>query len=280
MPRGVLPALREGPCAGRTPQIPAQSSIDLPSPPSMVLTRVSSRLRPGPHRLRYPSSECRHQDRALVGTDELCVVDRARHPGPLAEEQQSIHQQLLAIHQRLGTAKALANPNFTGWLNHLKWLSLFPPILWTTRFSRRNPPGPPPQTRPDSVPARRFPRPLSLRRSARGSRNSLPDLSVPTRPRPTSSRPCGRDQPRLRPALSGWLAASLRRSVPCPARTRNRDRFAYFVAVPEDGTPLYDLKRLSVSDLKFVVDTPVSLRELKYVQRVKMRDVKQLHDLF
>ena len=43
---------------------------------------------------------------------------------------------------------------------------------------------------------------------------------------------------------------------------------------------MYDLRRLSVAELKFVIDTPVSLRELTYVQGVKMRDIKQFHALF
>ena len=47
-------------------------------------------------------------------------------PEQWKEERTSIHKQLLAIDERIGTTKAVSNRNFTSWVNHLKWLSLYP----------------------------------------------------------------------------------------------------------------------------------------------------------
>jgi hypothetical protein len=198
-------------------------------------------------------------------------------------ERESIHQQLLVIHGNLGIAKAIANPHFAGWVNHLKWLSLFPANWEQHDFFKEE--------------SARFAYvQLAQQTILRDSfLNSLSPYDDHAKALEILCR-IYRDHP----ADAGEFAAlavalSLVFDQPFPnswphhfvaancvprADEKPEDRFAFFVQSQKNGLLLYDLTRLSVSELKFVIDTPVSLRELRYVQGVKLRDVKQFNTLF
>jgi hypothetical protein len=57
-------------------------------------------------------------------------------------------------------------------------------------------------------------------------------------------------------------------------------RFAFYVASQEEGKLMIDPRSLSVRELTFVVDTPVELRELAYIQQVKLGNISKLEDLY
>jgi hypothetical protein len=198
-------------------------------------------------------------------------------------ERESIHEQLLAVHQNLGTSKAIANSHFAGWMNHLKWLSLFP-VDWKGHAFFKD------------ESARAAYVQLAQQTILRDSfLNSLSPYDDHAKALEILCRIY-----RAHPADAGEFSAlavafSLVFDQPFPGtwphhfvnaesvpRTDEKpeDRFAFFVQSQKNGALLYDLKRLSVAELKFVIDTPVSLRELRYVQGVKLRDVKQFHTLF
>lgn len=198
-------------------------------------------------------------------------------------EAKSVHEQLLTIHGRIGTTKALANPNFTGWVNHLKWLSLYPaeeashPFFSDIR-SRRTfiALGQKPQIRDAFLnalsPYDDQPKALeilcSIFRDRVADAFAFANLAI--------AISLVFDQP----FPTGWPhhfvdAASVPRGTETPLQ-----RFGWFVQSQQKKALLYDLKRFSVTNLKFVVDTPVPLKELAYVQQVKIRGAKHLNDLF
>jgi len=201
-----------------------------------------------------------------------------------AAERESIHNQLLLIQERIGVTKALGNSNFTGWVNHLKWLSLFPEAWSEHDFF-------------NDMRARRTFIAIALKRP--DVRDAFLNALSPYDDQEKAleilcqifmEQAADAFQfPSLAIAISlvfdqpfpdGWPhhfvdASSVPRGTEEPAR-----RFAYLVESQEKGALFYDLKRLAISDLKFIVDTPVPLKELAYVQQVKIRGVKRLHDLF
>jgi hypothetical protein len=203
-------------------------------------------------------------------------------PESWTTERASIHRQLVEIHQRLGTSEALANPSFTGWMHHLKWLNLFHAEDTGGFFND-------PQARASFAA-------LALHLALRDpfltalspyddQPKSLQNLCRIYRAHPENAVAF--------PSLA--IAISIVFDQPFPAswphhfvdqksvpRTEEppEDRFAFFTKSQEAGLLMYDLKKLSVSELKFVVDTPLSLREMQYVQGVKMRNIKQFHALF
>lgn len=204
-------------------------------------------------------------------------------PENWTEERNSIHEQLLAIHTNLGTSKAIANSHFVGWMNHLKWLSLFP-ADWKGNDCFK-----------DEAARTAYVR-LTQQTLLRDSfLNSLSPYDDPTKALEILCR-IYRAYPADALDFSALaVALSIVFDQPFPAswphhfvnpesvpRTNEKpeDRFAFFVQSQKNGALLYDLKRLSVAELKFVVDTPVSIGELRYVQGVKLHDVKQFNTLF
>ena len=208
-----------------------------------------------------------------------------QHPAPAywIEERQSIHQQLLAIHSSLGLAKALANPNFSGWLNHLKWLSIFPGDWQQHQFFKEE------TARATYV---RLAQQPALRDSWLDflSPYDDPAKALEILCRISQAHPADANEfPALAVAISlvfdqpfpdAWPHHFVNPSAVPRADEKPEDRFAFFVRSQRQGRLLYNLHRLSVAELKFVVDSPVSLRELSYVQGVKLRDVRQFHTLF
>lgn len=198
-------------------------------------------------------------------------------------ERASIQKQLLAIHQRMGTTKALTNEHFTGWLKHLHYLSLFPKDWESHEFYS------------DAASRMTF---LQVAHQTALRELFLTSLSPYDNAEKAAEVLCriyraNPKAPVTYPALA--VAISIVHDQPFPegwphhfvkpeevprVNEKPEDRFAFFAKSQENRALFMDLKRLSVSDLKFVVDTPVSIKELEYVQRVKLRDVKQFHTLF
>ncbi len=204
-------------------------------------------------------------------------------PETWAEEKRSIHQRLLAIHKRLGTAQSLSNPHFTGWMNHLKWLSLFPHNWEQHPFFKEG---------SAQSAYTKLAMAEALRDAFLGSLSPYDDhpraleiLCRIYRAHPAAAA----DFPALAVAISlvfdqpfpaGWPHHFVDHTAVPRTDENPEDRFAFYVRSQKGNGLFYDLRRLSVADLKFVVDTPISLAELKFVQGVRLRDVKQLHALF
>jgi hypothetical protein len=205
-------------------------------------------------------------------------------PDTWIAEQPSIHDQLLTIQDRVTLKRALANKNFTGWINHLKWLSLFPENWHEHEFFK-------------NLRAQRTFMALALQKPE--VRDAFLNALSPYDDHEKAAQILCRifmdratdafQFPALAIAISlvfdqpfpdGWPhhfvePSSVLRTVVDPSK-----RFAFFAKSQHDGALLYDLKHLAISDLKFVVDTPVPIEELQYVQSVKIRSVKHLPSLF
>ena len=57
-------------------------------------------------------------------------------------------------------------------------------------------------------------------------------------------------------------------------------RFEFYVASQRDGKLMIDPRSLTVRELTFVVDTPVELRELAYVQQIELGNISKLEGIF
>lgn len=204
-------------------------------------------------------------------------------PAQWVVEEKVIHEQLLTIHERLGVAKVMKNPHFVGWLNHLKWLSLFPD-QWEQD---------PWWSQPE---ARRTFQTIALQKELRNaflealSRYDNHSSAIEILSRIYQKYPKEAvAYPSLAVAFSivfdqpfpkGWPHHFVQERAVLNEPGPIEERFAFYVKSHQEKKLAYDLKRMSSDDLKFVVDTPVPLKELQHVQRVKLRNVKQLNLLF
>lgn len=209
----------------------------------------------------------------------------AKHAAPESwlAERDSIHAQLLTIHQKMGTTKALTNAHFAGWLKHRHYLSLFPKDWESHEFY---------QEATARATFLQLAHQTSLRELFLTSLSPYDDsekaLEVLCRiyrasPKATLTYPALAVAISLvfdQPFPEGWPHHFVSPEQVPRVSEKPEDRFAFFANSQERRALFFDLQRLSVSDLKFVVDTPVSIKELEYVQQVKLRDVKQFHNLF
>ncbi|MEM7012880.1 MAG: hypothetical protein AAF585_15500 [Verrucomicrobiota bacterium] len=58
------------------------------------------------------------------------------------------------------------------------------------------------------------------------------------------------------------------------------DRFEYYVLSQKEGRLMQDMRRMSVRNLTFLVDTKLELRELAYAQQIKLGSPDRLKDLY
>ena len=204
-------------------------------------------------------------------------------PAKWAVEAKSIHRQLLAIQERLGPGRVLANNNFIGWVRHLKWLTLYPDDEAGHPFFKD------PRSRRTFIALAQKP---AIRDAFLGA------LSPYDNHGKALEIICSifRDQAAAafqfsnlaiaisvvfdQPFPAGWPhhfvpPEAVPRGTETPAQ-----RFAWLIKSQRAGALLYDPSRFSISNLKFLVDTPVPLRELTYAQQVKIRNPKHLNDLF
>ena len=204
-------------------------------------------------------------------------------PESWVEERKSIHEQLLAIHGNLGTTRAIANPNFTGWMSHLKWLSLFP-VDWEKHdfFKEESARAAYVQLAQQAILRDTFLNSLS---PYDDHAKALEILCRIYRAHPADAAEFCALAVALslvfdQPFPSTWPHHFVNADDVPRTDEKPEDRFDFFVQSQKNALLLYDLKRLAVAELKFVIDTPVSLRELRYVQGVKLHDVKQFNTLF
>ena len=204
-------------------------------------------------------------------------------PAEWAAEARSIHAQLRAIQDRLGTGRVLANNNFTGWVRHLKWLTLYPGDEAGHPFFND------PRSRRTYIALAQKP---AIRDAFLATLSPYDDHGKALEIFCSIFRDQASDAFQFsnlaiafsvvfdQPFPSGWphhfvAPEAVPRGAESPAQ-----RFAWLVKSHRAGALLYDPGRFSVSNLKFLVDTPVPLKELAYAQQVKIRSPKHLNDLF
>lgn len=216
--------------------------------------------------------------RSHIGVWNSAVHEQWWNTHPDAEEwiakRDVIHRELLDVFERLTPARAFANDAFIGWLNHFKWLSLMPAdeslhesfvalaLNDRTRALFLNSLSP----HDDHAAAME----ILCRIHREQPRDTLrhPELAV--------AFAVVFDQP----FPDGWPhhfvnPSSVLRDGEPPER-----RFAFYLKAKEHGRLINDPARLTVDQLKFVVDTPVPLDELAHLQGVRMRNLQQLQWLY
>ena len=197
----------------------------------------------------------------------------AAHPNPedWITERKSIHEQLLVVHQKLGTERAVKNANFAGWMNHLKWLAIFP-ADWKSDATFGQDEG--------WKAYRQLGANTRLRDAFLNALSPYDDqeraLAIYSGLQQTHPEEVG-DYTALAVALAlvfdqpfpaGWPHHFVDPSdVPRPQVTP-AERFLFYVHSSQNrGSLVFDPRRLSAAELKFVIDTPITIPELSDLQQ-------------
>jgi len=189
-------------------------------------------------------------------------------------EREVIERELLEVFGRLGAVAAFGNPSFAGWARHLKWLSLMPEdqaLHPAYEALGRN---------------------VKLRGLFLDSLSPYDDqgeaMAVLCRIQLAHSGETI-NYPELAVALSvvfdqefpdGWPHHFVERASVLRSGEGAEERFGFYVRSHREGKLALDPARLTVDQLKFVIDSPVPLEELAYLQGVRMRSLQQLQWLF
>ncbi len=207
------------------------------------------------------------------------------HPDPASwlSAKEAVHRQLIAIQDRVGLSTALGNPHFLGWVEHLQWLQLFPDD-WEKREWFQNPENRNAYRRLalESKLAPLLVRSLSHHDDGYRALENLcriyhahpkdalefPDLAVALAVVFDQEFPGGWPHPFV-------VRAGLPIGDPEP-----ENRFAFYVESARNDRLLLDVSRLSVSELKFLVDSPLELRELAYAQQIRLRNAGHLKAIY
>lgn len=204
-------------------------------------------------------------------------------PEEWSREAKSIHEQLLTIQERLGPAKVLANANFIRWVRHLKWLTLYPEDEAGHNFFKDL------RSRRTFIALAQKP---AIRDAFLGALSPYDDHPKALEIFCSIFRDQAADAFQFtslaialsvvfdQPFPSGWPHHFVDPEAVPRGHETPSERFAWIVKSQREGALLYDPSRFSVTNLKFLVDTPVPLKELAYAQRVKIRGAKHLNDLF
>ncbi len=204
-------------------------------------------------------------------------------PAEVVSGRRELLAALRAAQAKQGLSRCLSNSHFMGWLTHLRWIQMFPEDhAGHPYFSR----------------AEGF---ESFRELSRiDGFPALVAKSLSTRDEPAAALQVlctiHRAHPRAfvefqklavafavvwdQPTPPGWPhqnvgEGDIPRGDPEPEK-----RFAFYVGSQRAGKLLLDPDSLTVRELTFVVDTPVELRELGYVQQVKMKNISKLEQLY
>jgi len=198
------------------------------------------------------------------------------HPdaGQWTAKREVIHRELQDVFERMTPATAFANAPFTGWTNHLKWLSLLPVD---------------PELHASFV---KLALDDKLRTLFLDSLSPYDDQAEATAILCRIHRAHPREitrYPELAIALSlvfdqpfpdGWPHHFVNPSSLLRAGEPPEQRFAFYIHSHRNDRLITDPSRLTVDQLKFVIDTPVPLEELNHLQGVRMRSLRQLQWLF
>ncbi len=207
------------------------------------------------------------------------------HPTPenWLREAEAIETTLRAAHHSNGLAKMTGNPHWAGWMIHARWLNLFPK-KWTDDDYFN-------QDTNQKVYAAMHKLP-SIQRQFLAALVPEDDESkaleifcriAQTYPEDFVEFPALAiafaivfDQPPPPTWPHAFVdAKKLPIGNPDPV-----ERFAFIVECQRAGKLLNDLRKLSVRDLTFVVDTPLEHNELLYAQQVKLGTPERLRALY
>ena len=233
----------------------------------------------------FPTQPLPAETRVSTWSEQANAAWWREHDTPLkwAVEAKSIHTQLLGIQERLGTARALSNRNFTSWVRHLKWLTLYPGDEEGHPFFSN------PRSRRTFIALAHKP---VFRDAFLGALSPYDDHKKALEIFCSIFRDQGADAFQFsnlaiafsvvfdQPFPRGWPHHFVSPNHVSRGPEDPAQRFAWFVKSHKAGALLYDPGRFSVNNLKFLVDTPVPLKELAYAQQVKIRSPKHLNDLF
>lgn len=204
-------------------------------------------------------------------------------PNQWIAEKKTIHDQLSTIYKRLGTQKALDNKHFNGWTSHLLWLSLFPENFQQDDYF--------------STPeAQQVFRQIALDHTAQElfllnlspHDNQLNALKIfcqiyqayPDEMKEYANLAVAFSIVFDQPFPAGWPHAFVNKDSLPTGDSQPVIRFAFYIKAANQKKLLLDIRKINVQDLKFVVDTPIQLSELIYLQGVKIKFPRQLEELF
>jgi len=204
-------------------------------------------------------------------------------PSKWIAEKQSIHDQLSAIYKKLGTQKALENKHFTGWASHLLWLSLFPEDYEQDDYF-------------DTPEAQQVFRQIALDQPSQQlfllnlspHDNQLNALKIfcklyqkyPKEMKQYANLAVAFSIVFDQPFPAGWPHAFVNKESLPLGDSGPVTRFAFYLKTSKEKKLLLDIRKMHPQDLKFVIDTPIKLSELQYLQGVKIKSPRQLEELF
>ena len=198
-------------------------------------------------------------------------------------DKKSIHDQLSVIYKKLGSKRALENKHFNGWNSHLLWLSLFPEDYKNDDYFNT----PEAQQTFQKIALDQASQQLFLLNLSPHD-NQLEALKIfckiyqayPQEMKQYANLAVAFSIVYDQPFPEGWPHAFVKKSALPIGDTEPVDRFAFYVKASKEKKLLLDIRKMQPQDLKFVVDTPIKLSELQYLQGVKIKSARQLEDLF
>ena len=206
-----------------------------------------------------------------------------REPGQLVEGAAKLLVALRDAEEKQGLARCFSNPHFTNWLAHLRWVRMFPTEHESHAFFSKE----------KNV--------ASFRAlSAIKGLSALVAKSLSSHDDPTAALEvlcrihCAHADDLAefknlavalavvwdQPLPESWPHANVTMADIPVGDLEPEKRFAFYVASQKAGKLLLDPRSLTVRELTFIVDTPIELRELAYVQQVKIKNISKLEQLY
>ncbi len=204
-------------------------------------------------------------------------------PAQWVSEKGTMFDQLLVLYDREGAAKAMSNKHFVAWMEHLFWLSQFPEN-WEDDdyFKTKNG-----QDAFVNIGMNSGLRSIFLR-NVSPKDDQLKAIKIFCQIYEAYPKKIV-DYGELAVAFSivfdqpfpeGWPHAFVKRESLVLGDDSPVDRFAFYLKADEEKKLFFKLRKLSAQDLKFVVDTPIRLDELRLLHSVKVKTPQNLEQLF
>jgi len=211
----------------------------------------------------------------------------ANHTTPEAwrKETERLHRVLLAAQEEHGVSRVFDNRHFVAWLEHLRWLTLFGEankrgdgFLSTAQGAESF-----------AAIGREAPMLVEQFTSTLSTYDDAPRAAEILCSIYASNPPKAKEFSRLAVAMSlvfdqafpeRWPHSHTRRPQLAIGNEDPVERFKFYLSCVDAKAFLLDPRRLSVRELIFMVDTPLELDELRYVQQVKLRNAARLQDVY
>jgi len=200
-----------------------------------------------------------------------------------AADQAAIVTQLQAVAKKQGVIKALTNRNFSGWMEHAYWLSLWPTEWQKDNFF---------STAEGQKAFAEIGRDDELRELFVNQLNHKDDadkaLKILCQIYQKHSKEM-RDFGALavafavvhdQPFPEGWPHAFVEKKSLMIGKETPLERFEFYLKMSAEKKLILDIRKMSPNDLKFVVDTPVELMELRRLHNVRISSARQFEQLF